>query len=161
MFEKVIPHLFADRGYKESIYSREFLPGIRIGYIKAGKPVMEGEEWEGMHEEAVGNIEPQIITFDWPNMCAITVKGINFGAAGILCDGVLDRACDLLDCGELVLIPSSTNEIIVFPQHSNDGVQELSAIIREINKYFVEAGEVLGERPYLYCKKTKEIKWKQ
>lgn len=74
--------------------------------------------------------------------------GIN-GAATILYPGILEEIASYFQ-KNLFVLPSSVHEVIILPDRHEYTLEELSAMVKEINKREVEAEEVLSDRAYYY-----------
>lgn len=71
------------------------------------------------------------------------------GAACILYDGVLKSCADKIGEGFYVL-PSSVHEVILVPASAAGDEQELTAMVRDINRTQVRDTELLSDNVYLY-----------
>ena len=74
-----------------------------------------------------------------------------YGAGAILCNDVLDNACRILHTTHLCVIPSSIHELIVLDGAKLD-MDEVAAMIQEINQAEVIERDRLGNHPYKYEK---------
>lgn len=77
----------------------------------------------------------------------------SYGAAVILYRGRLDSIGMYLKCNYYVL-PSSVHEVIIIPEKTAAGKEELSAMVAEINRTQVDEEEVLSDRAYYYDRET-------
>ena len=86
----------------------------------------------------------------------LTNKHQLFGAA-VLCDiDELDSVATMLECN-LVIIPSSIHEIIVFRTCDCPAPDELEAMINEVNRNDVSHEEILSNHPYFYIRDIKKV----
>lgn len=86
----------------------------------------------------------------------LTNKHQLFGAA-VLCDiDELDSVATMLECN-LVIIPSSIHEVIVFRTCDCPAPDELEAMINEVNRNDVSHEEILSNHPYFYIRDIKKV----
>lgn len=74
------------------------------------------------------------------------------GASAILYPDTRKMLLEKFD-SDLVLIPSSIHEWIIVPFDELTDMEELSAMVQEVNQSHVAPSEVLGERVYLFTRK--------
>ncbi len=74
--------------------------------------------------------------------------GIN-GAATILYPGILEEIASYFQ-SNLFVLPSSVHEVIILPDYKEYRLEELSAMVKEINTREVDAEEVLSNHAYYY-----------
>lgn len=86
----------------------------------------------------------------------ISNKKYNFGAGSILYDGVLENLSEKLKC-DLVIIPSSIHEVLIYPFDEKMKLDELRCMIREVNESSLEKEEILSDHPYIYNRTQKQI----
>lgn len=73
------------------------------------------------------------------------------GAAECLNDDAMEEALDTLGTDKMVVIPSSIHEVIVVPYDEN--INDINAIVEEVNRTVVSAEDVLSGHIYYYDKK--------
>lgn len=109
--------------------------------------------------DVLKELNPQLFTDDIESTIPLWVvtnsKGIN-GACGILNKTVLDNVAE--QCGDLVILPSSTHEILLAPLVSED-LSEFTEMIRTVNTSILESDEVLNNHPYIYRKSSGCLEW--
>ena len=149
-----------------------FYPVIKTGKWAAeitqtlfrGLNLPEGLLWD----KAVSNTrtETQVTGFDQVMECAgvkadeyIPVKmflisndELNQGAAGGLLEDVLEEIRRKIGCSELLILPSSVHEMIVM--EATPELNNVSAMIEEVNDYMLSPEEVLSNHPYIWDGKT-------
>ena len=80
------------------------------------------------------------------------VVGVNremYGAAALFYPGILERIAQLLE-GDFYILPSSIHEVIVIMDDGLEEVEELEAMVREINTAEVEPKDRLSNNVYHY-----------
>lgn len=78
------------------------------------------------------------------------------GAGAITDTDILDRACRKLDTDEIMVLPSSIHEVLAIP-YNFAPAKDAANMIREINAAEVKFDDRLGDYPFRYSKKTKEL----
>ena len=63
----------------------------------------------------------------------------------------MEEALDTLGTDKMVVIPSSIHELIVVPY--NESIDDINAIVEEVNRTTVSAEDVLSGHIYYYDKK--------
>lgn len=71
------------------------------------------------------------------------------GASTILYPGTLKKCAESLQA-DLVILPSSTHEVLLFPYKEETDMEDLSYIIQAINVSDVPKEDWLSDHPYLY-----------
>lgn len=89
-------------------------------------------------------------------MYVLTNRARRLGAAVILYDEVLRSVGEILG-SDFFILPSSIHECIVVPAGIGFAREELSAMVREINREHVAPEEVLSGSAYYYSRKTHEV----
>ena len=101
-----------------------------------------------------------MIDFEMENipMYAITNQERVFGAACLLYDKLLQEFAEDLE-DDLVILPSSTHEVIVLPANTGNsrGVDYLKGMVKEVNSTQVSPEEFLSNNIYLYRRATNQI----
>ncbi len=83
-------------------------------------------------------------------------RGLN-GAVEICSPNALQEAAAHIG-GDLWVLPSSIHEAILFPcSQYNDDVQQLAAIVRDINKTEVSPDEILSDHVYHYSREDRRL----
>ncbi|OUQ27276.1 hypothetical protein B5E77_06905 [Lachnoclostridium sp. An131] len=82
-------------------------------------------------------------------MYVLTNSQKSLGAACILYEGVLESCADRIG-GEFYMLPSSIHEVIMVPASAVSDEQELTAMVRDINRTQVRDTEILSDNIYLY-----------
>lgn len=88
-------------------------------------------------------------------MYVLTGREKQFGASCILDEQVMIQIATQLD-DDLVIIPSSINEVLILPA-SGLSRDELIPVICEVNSNCVAADEILSDRAYVYHRDTRKI----
>ncbi|HIT66191.1 MAG TPA: hypothetical protein IAB61_02970 [Candidatus Merdisoma merdipullorum] len=82
-------------------------------------------------------------------MYVLTNRSRAFGAACILYDGVLESCAERF--GEsFYMLPSSVHEVIMVPASAVGNEEELTSMVRDINRTQVRDTEILSDNVYLY-----------
>lgn len=84
----------------------------------------------------------------------LTNKAKLYGASCILYPNLLDSIADKLSC-DLYLIPSSIHEFLILPALPGTCIQDLNAMIHEVNSTQVEEEEILSDHAYFYSRSEK------
>lgn len=84
----------------------------------------------------------------------LTNKAKLYGASCILYPNLLDSIADKLAC-DLYLIPSSIHEFLILPALPETCIQDLNAMIHEVNSTQVEEEEILSDHAYFYSRTDK------
>lgn len=78
-----------------------------------------------------------------------------FGANMMLNTSVLDSITDKL--GEIIILPSSVNEVIIVPKSTGRDASELAEMVRSVNESEVDTEDQLSNNIYAYDRETKKI----
>lgn len=89
---------------------------------------------------------------DQPYMEVVSNKNHMYGAAQILNKELLAKIAKKRGC-DLVILPSSMNEVIITEKSYLEGA-DISSMIGSVNSECVNADEVLSDHPYFYHKET-------
>jgi hypothetical protein len=84
----------------------------------------------------------------------LTNKARLYGASCILYPNLLDSIADKLTC-DFYLIPSSIHEFLILPVLPGTCIQDLNAMIHEVNSTQVEEEEILSDHAYFYSRSEK------
>ncbi|MCR5201909.1 MAG: DUF5688 family protein [Lachnospiraceae bacterium] len=87
------------------------------------------------------------------NMFVITNENNINGACMFLYDEVRDKLKEIFD-NSFYILPSSIHEVIAVKKDSNDKIDELLQIVREINRTVVDKEEFLSDNIYEYNVET-------
>lgn len=101
---------------------------------------------------AVPQIEDEL------NMCVLTNRMKNYGAAVVLYKGELEAVGRMLE-ENYYLLPSSVHEMLILPESCAPEAEELNQLIVEINEAVVDPEEVLGDHAYYYDREKNEVCW--
>lgn len=82
-------------------------------------------------------------------MYLVSNDRLSYGAVNMMYTDILDDIRQ--GCGKnLYIFPSSLHEIIVMPEHGNDNVHFLKAIVKEANRNDVRPEDILSDNVYFY-----------
>ena len=87
------------------------------------------------------------------DMYVVTNQSRTYGATSILYNGVLKGIAEELN-SNLIIIPSSIHEVLVFPSYSDYIDESLNQFIKEVNSTSVLDSEVLSDHAYYYSLKS-------
>ncbi len=73
----------------------------------------------------------------------------NLGAACMAYPGVLKMIGEILET-DYYLLPSSVHEVIIVPKRQDLNIQEMTAMVKEVNSKLVEPEEILSDHAYYY-----------
>ena len=106
----------------------------------------------GMMPEAVS--EDMMMDQDFPGsqMMIVSNTAMVNGAAAIFYPGVMDEISEKLG-GDFVMLPSSTNEVIIVPDMGD--YKNLESMVKDINETSVDPKEQLSDHVYHYDAKEK------
>ncbi|MBR2820255.1 MAG: hypothetical protein IKD91_00075 [Clostridiales bacterium] len=106
----------------------------------------------GMMPEAVS--EDMMMDQDFPGsqMMIVSNTAMVNGAAAIFYPGVMDEISEKLG-GDFVMLPSSTNEVIIVPDMGD--YKNLESMVKDINSSCVDPKEQLSDHVYHYDAKEK------
>lgn len=82
-------------------------------------------------------------------------SGLN-GASAMLYSGVLKNFSEMLEC-DVVILPSSIHEMLLLPYNDDMDFDELSDMVRHINKTEVSVEDVLSNQVYQYVKEEEQV----
>ena len=89
-------------------------------------------------------------------MYILTNSILNFGAACILYEGMLEMIYDQLGENYYVL-PSSIHEVIIVPESNISSREHLNDLLKEVNETQVDVEEVLSDCVYYYDAETNTL----
>ena len=94
--------------------------------------------------------------FDGVGMYILTNKSMVYGASAILYHDVLKKFTIEKESEEIIIIPSSVNEVIIIPDNAEIPInaEHLREMIGEVNREQVSKDETLSDRPYVYDRET-------
>lgn len=78
------------------------------------------------------------------------------GSNCILYQNLLKKFADRLGC-DLFILPSSVHEVIIIPASNDTSHQELSDMVREVNRTQLSKEEVLSDHVYYFSRETSRI----
>ncbi len=110
---------------------------------------------EFLVKRTMEDMERQMDAFPLP-MYVLTNASRYYGAAGLLYEGVLERAARKLG-GDFYILPSSVHEVILVAKEKDDRKMEFTRMIREVNQSQVDPEEWLSDHAYLYKVTEKQI----
>lgn len=143
-----------------------------MGTVKVSCDLMKtwGVSLEELHETAIENLQGddyrlqdigsliadilgedeliQLETMPGPRMMVMSCKSKMYAAAGVLDSDFMER---VTDGKSFYMIPSSIHEWIMIPESDDTCVEELDAMIREVNETQVLPTEILSDHAYKYC----------
>jgi hypothetical protein len=90
-------------------------------------------------------------------MYVITKQSKMFGAGAILYPNVISKFAETMEC-DVIILPSSLHELIVLPYKDEVDIDQMRAMVREINSTQVAAEEVLSDNVYVYERKVGKIR---
>ena len=77
-----------------------------------------------------------------------------FGASAIFYPGIMDRCAEVMN-GDFYILPSSQHEVLLYSDNSSFCLQELEAIVREVNDTVLDPSEFLSNNVYHYDHRDK------
>lgn len=80
-----------------------------------------------------------------------------FGAVSIACPGQAEAVAKEIG-GSYYMIPSSIHECLILPDEGRQSVEDLNAMVQEVNRTQVSPEEVLADHVYFYDAAEKELK---
>ena len=83
----------------------------------------------------------------------MTNKDANYGASSILDTSRLMEIANAIE-GNLVIIPSSIHECLIYPYDGSVEIEEFNKMVNEVNTSEVDDVEVLSNHVYLFDRKT-------
>lgn len=81
-----------------------------------------------------------------------------FGAACMLYPSLLGDAAQRLQ-DDLIILPSSIHEILLFPKHTGPSQEELNEMVREVNLTQVSPEEILSDHIYYYSQQGNTLSY--
>lgn len=81
--------------------------------------------------------------------------GIN-GATALLYPGILKKCSEVLK-KNLVILPSSTHEVLLIPHEKEMNTEELAFMIKSINSTEVPREDWLSDHAYFYCREDDKV----
>ena len=94
-------------------------------------------------------IEPEELPAVNIDMYMMTCNGGLNGAGCIFYPGILDEAAEVM-AGSFYILPSSVHEVLLIPDKSDTGSEELEAMVRQINEAEVAPEDRLSDTVYHY-----------
>lgn len=91
--------------------------------------------------------------FDDMPMYVLSTKSQYKGASAILNKSALDNVAKLMNTKDIIIIPSSINEVIVIPKNATEEMELVANMIKEVNATEVAPEEVLFDEPFTYTVK--------
>lgn len=79
--------------------------------------------------------------------------GNAYGATSMMFEDELKRFCEEID-NDIIIIPSSINEVLIVPNDGIDSTYWIDAMIRDVNETTLEAVDVLSDHAYYYNRVT-------
>lgn len=108
-------------------------------------------------EEAKKEAENLVSQMGGEDMIVITNSNKIFGAVNGFNPENIIKAMDILECDDVVIIPSSIHEVIVI-KGTPDNIDEFCNLISSVNENEVVPEEILNNHPYFYNRKLGWIK---
>ena len=90
-----------------------------------------------------------------PGMYVLSNNSKAFGAAAILDSNTMDSIRN--EVGDFYILPSSVHEVLIVPKRDDLHLEELEAMVQEVNATQVAPNEVLSDHVFEYDPETKEI----
>lgn len=109
----------------------------------------------GMESSLSGEME-RIEDLSGEKMYIIYDRTMRSGSTAILMNDLLREYSLMLD-SDLVILPSSTNELICIGDSPERDYQWLKSIVREVNDTFVTESELLSYSVYKYTRETDRV----
>ncbi len=91
-----------------------------------------------------------------PGILVLTNQDSMYGAAEVLNQNATREAAEIIG-GDFYILPSSKHEVLLVPE-SFAGVDELSAMVREVNRQVVSDKDWLSDHVYHYSSVTNRVK---
>ena len=79
------------------------------------------------------------------------------GAAAILSDKAMREARNMIG-EDFLILPSSRHEVLLVPRSSDMSIQELTDMVREVNRTVVDTKDLLSDHVYRYNSRSGSIK---
>ena len=87
-------------------------------------------------------------------MYVLMTEDMSNGAKLIAHEDLMDRIGGFFD-GDYIIIPSSTQEVIILPKNTDIPIEEISQMVKEVNSEYVSKEEILSDHAYMYSKEGK------
>lgn len=103
--------------------------------------------------------EQEINTLDFSSMPSLYImsnKERYYGARAILRTDLLQDFAEKADCN-LYILPTSTHEIMLLPDHGEFKAEKLRADVRKINTAYLEADDQLSDEIYYFKKDSGNV----
>lgn len=117
--------------------------------------------WGGTREgRAAGNLlnQPERVERDpYTMLYVLSNESGMYGAASLVCPGVMEKVCRLFPEGFYIL-PSSIHETLIVPKNANLPPRDLGRMVREVNRWEVSREDVLSDRVYEYDREKGKIR---
>ena len=113
--------------------------------------IRDGSRSHGDIAEALGRIE-----HDGPRLTVVSNRFHFNGFSAVFYPGVLDELAGA-EGGNLVVIPSSVHEALVFADDGNMEAEHINGMIMEVNHTQVLEEERLSDRAYYYDRDRREL----
>jgi hypothetical protein len=94
---------------------------------------------------------------DAPQMFVITNEDRVYGASALMSNNTLKEVAGIMK-SDLYLLPSSVHEIIAVPSNGTMDIDNLKAMVREVNDTQLSANELLSYNVYEYDKEENEVR---
>lgn len=91
-----------------------------------------------------------------PQMFVVTNTCGSYGATCILYNGLLEGIAKSLD-SDLVLLPSSVHEMLIFPLNDEKELEKYLVMVEEVNDTELDVTDLLSYNVYVYRKDEKKI----
>lgn len=106
--------------------------------------------------EIVGCETPLFPEIPAPDLWVVTNHMRQYGAACILYDRVLEEIAEKLD-EDYYVIPSSIHEVLIIRSSQTEDIDEISALIKDINVTTLSKADILSSHPYFYDRTSKTL----
>lgn len=98
------------------------------------------------------------------NMYILTNRFRTNGATVLLYDGLLKKLSGIFH-SDLIILPSSIHEVILFPAREEEcdqeGLDHYTAMVREVNEMELADEEILSGHAYYYCRRTGMVSYRK
>ena len=163
--------------YLEDKPYKEYLDFAIVYYLDLGEGIahvpygLMDSVWhineEELHETAMSNMENvEYIIRDLDKMfgteekergfLALTVANSPYGANTILMKKALNECAETLGCDEIIVIPSSTQEVLILRKEADSDLGKLRRLLLAMN-ITMEDRNVLSDHLYFYNSSTEEL----
>ncbi|MBO6192953.1 MAG: hypothetical protein J6O00_02110 [Clostridiales bacterium] len=161
-------HIAVDQGpngMASTIVNRDLLDHYGVSEEQLFKDAMESApevmpvKIDSMYN-VISDMMPDVMADELPDapapgmneMMIVTNQAMVNGAAALFYPGVMDEISDKMG-GNFVMLPSSTNEVIIVPDSGN--YQMLESMVKDINRNVVDPKAQLSDHVYHYDSKEK------